>query len=909
MDNWHSKSVAETVAAQSTDAAKGLSSEEAARRLEIYGPNQLAAKKGKSLFVRILEQFQDFLIYILLAAAVISILLGEASDAVIILMVVVINAVVGVVQESKAEKALEALKKLSAPHAVVIRDGSPVEIESSKVVPGDLVSIDAGRIIPCDLRWIEAVNLKVEEASLTGESVPVEKSADFSIEAGAPLGDRLNMGYSSTMATYGRGLGVAVGTGMDTELGRIAVMLDSAEQESTPLQKKLDDFGKKLGILILALCGGMFALAVGEELIKYGTIAQKTIFELFLTSVSLAVAAIPEGLVAIVTIVLAIGVQLMSKEKAIVRRLPAVETLGAVTMICSDKTGTLTRNKMSVVAWSADGASGEAAAVDPSKPGQKLCLEAFALCNDASLGKPGTAACEEIAPTGDPTEIALLELANNKGLCKETLLEGYPRIGELPFDSDRKMMSTVHSMDGERVVMTKGAADRLLERCSSVMRNGVEEKLDASLKARILAEADAMAEKALRVLGAAYRKLGGDEKTVGSEAADPEKGLEQGLVFLGIVGMIDPPRLEVKPSIEICHRSGIGVAMITGDHKATALAIARDLGIAKGKDEALSGPEIDKLDDASLALKVKTVRVFARVSPEHKVRIVKAFRADGHVVSMTGDGVNDAPSLKAADIGVAMGITGTDVAKGASDMILADDNFKTIVRAIEEGRNIYANIRKAIFFLLSCNMGEILCIFIPILMGTPIPLLPIHILWVNLVTDTFPALALGMDPGDPDIIKEKPRDPKESLFAHGGWPFIILNGLVKGGLALSAFWIGYSWHGEGGLKLAQTMCFCVLALTQLFHAFNTRHIIKSLISVGPFRNKWLIGAFFLCSILQVTVVLFPGLADFFKVAMLNGTEWAVVWGLSASTIVINEIVKFFVRVAMGYGKEKASAQA
>jgi P-type Ca2+ transporter type 2C len=910
MDSWHSKSAAETIAAQSTDATQGLSSEEAARRLGIYGPNALAAKKGKSLFIRVLEQFQDFLIYILMAAAVISILLGEASDAIIILMVVVINAVVGVIQESKAEKALEALKKLSAPHAVVIRDGSPVEVEASKVVPGDLVSIDAGRIIPCDLRWVEAVNLKVEEASLTGESVPVEKDAALAIDAGAPLGDRLNMGYSSTLATYGRGMGIAVGTGMDTEIGRIAVMLDSAEQEETPLQKKLDDFGKKLGIAILALCGVMFLLAVGEEFIKTGRVPQTDLFEFFLTSVSLAVAAIPEGLVAIVTIVLAVGVQLMSKEKAIVRRLPAVETLGSVTMICSDKTGTLTRNKMSVVAWSADGSSGEAASVDPSKPGQKLFLEAFALCNDASLGRPGSASCDEAAATGDPTEIALLELANGAGLCKETLLAESPRVGELPFDSDRKMMSTVHSMDGERVVMTKGAADRLLERCSFVMRNGVEEKLDAKLKAQILVEADAMAEKALRVLGSAYRKLGNGEKTVGPEAADPAKGLEHGLVFLGIVGMIDPPRLEVKPSIEICHRSGIGVAMITGDHKATALAIARNLGIAKSADEALSGPEIDAIDDAVLALKVKTVRVFARVSPEHKVRIVKAFRADGHVVSMTGDGVNDAPSLKAADIGVAMGVTGTDVAKGASDMILADDNFKTIVRAIEEGRNIYANIRKAIFFLLSCNMGEILCVFIPILMGTPIPLLPVHILWVNLVTDTFPALALGMDPGDPDIIKERPRSPKESLFAHGGWPFVILNGLVKGGLALSAFWIGYSLGGGGeeALPLARTMCFCVLSLTQLFHAFNTRSIIKSLISVGPFRNKWLIGAFFLCSILQVIVVLFPGLAEFFKVLTLNGKEWAIVWGLSASTIVINEIVKFFVRVAMGYGKEKAVAQ-
>jgi Ca2+-transporting ATPase len=480
-------------------------------------------------------------------------------------------------------------------------------------------------------------------------------------------------------------------------------------------------------------------------------------------------------------------------------------------------------------------------------------------------------------------------------------------VGELPFDSDRKMMSTVHARGGERLVMTKGAADRLLDRCDRVMRNGSELPLDAAGRAAILAEADAMASAALRVLGAAFRRLGPDEMASGLEGEAFATGLERGLVFLGIVGMIDPPRLEVKGSIEACQRSGIGVTMITGDHKATALAIARELGIASdaGGDlsgGALSGPEIDALGDAELAAAARTVRVFARVSPAHKVRIVKAFRADGHVVSMTGDGVNDAPSLKAADIGVAMGLTGTDVAKGASDMILADDNFKTIVRAIEEGRNIYANIRKAIFFLLSCNMGEILCIFVPILLGMPIPLLPIHLLWVNLVTDTFPALALGMDPGDPDIIKEKPRDPKESLFAHGGIPFIVLNGLVKGGLALAAFWIGLSWGGglaAGGdsLPLARTMAFCVLSLTQLFHAFNTRHITKSLLSVGPFKNRWLIGAFFLCSFIQVIVVIVPSFAAFFKVIGLSASQWGVVWLLSFSTIFLNEIAKLVVRLA------------
>jgi P-type Ca2+ transporter type 2C len=915
MESWHSKTIAETLATLDADPVRGLSSAEAARRLGTYGPNRLAAKKGKSLLVKVLEQFQDFLIYILLAAALISILLGEASDSIIILIVVVINAVVGVAQESKAEQALQALKKLSAPKAIVVRDGSPREIDAEELVPGDLVSIDAGRVIPCDLRWIEAVNLKVEEASLTGESVPVEKAADPAIEEGAPLGDRLTMGYSSTLSTYGRGMGIAVGTGMGTELGRIAAMLDAEEQEETPLQKKLDDFGKKLGIAILALCGLMFLLAVGEKFLKTGAVPRADLFQFFLTSVSLAVAAIPEGLVAIVTIVLAIGVQLMSREKAIVRRLPAVETLGSVTMICSDKTGTLTRNKMSVVAWSADGASGDASSVDPAKPGQRLFLEAFALCNDASLGRPGSAACDEVAATGDPTEIALLELANGKGVCKEAILLESPRVGELPFDSDRKMMSTVHEIrlggsggPSERLVMTKGAADRLLERCDRVMRNGREEALDSGGRAAILAEADAMAERALRVLGAAYRRLGAGEKAEGA-------GLERGLVFLGIAGMIDPPRLEVKPSIEICRRSGVGVAMITGDHKATALAIARDLGIAKDREEALSGPEIDALGEAELAARVKTARVFARVSPEHKVRIVKAFRADGHVVSMTGDGVNDAPSLKAADIGVAMGISGTDVAKGASDMILADDNFKTIVRAIEEGRNIYNNIRKAILYLLSCNVGEVLSVFSAVLVGTYLPLLPVHILWINLVTDTFPALALGMDPGDPDIIKERPRDPKESLFARGGAAFMLLNGVWVGLITIAAFWIGMARGGgeaagdqPAALGLARTMAFCVLSICQLFHAFDCRSWKKSLFSIGFLGNPWLVGALVLGLVLQCSLVLFAPLAAFFKVQLLDGVEWLIVFGLATSPIVLNELAKLAMRLVARGTEETRPAE-
>lgn len=879
MAGWHTRTIEETIAALGADPQRGLDPSEAARRLTANGPNALAEKKGKSLLERFLCQFADALIYILLGAAVVSILLGEVSDAIIILAVVIINALVGVVQESKAEKAIAALKKLSAPKALVVRGGEHREVRAEELVVGDLVLVDAGRVVPCDLRWLEAVNLKIEEASLTGESVPVEKEVAAVVEEGAPLGDRRNMGYLSTLVSYGRGTGIAVATGMATELGRIAALLEAEPQELTPLQRKLEDFGRKLGILILALCGFMFLLAAGQVLLRAGTIPRGTLFELFLTSVSLAVAAIPEGLPAIVTIVLAIGVQLMSRERSIVRRLPAVETLGAVTMICSDKTGTLTRNRMAVTAWAADGSGGEAAAIDPSRPGQRLLLEAFALCNDASLGA---------SATGDPTEIALLEFAGSKGIELEPLLGDSPRLGELPFDSTRKMMSTVHAVRGDRLVLTKGAADHLLENCDRIQLHGEAVPLDPARRLAVIAEAEAMAGRALRVLGAAYRRLDAEEPASG-------KGLETGLVFLGIAGMIDPPRLEVRDSIAACRVSGIGVTMITGDHKATALAIARDLGIAERAEEALSGQELDALDDAELAEQVRTVRVFARVSPEHKVRIVKALKAEGHIVSMTGDGVNDAPSLKAADIGVAMGITGTDVAKGASDMILADDNFQTIVRAVEAGRNIYENIRKAIFFLLSCNLGEILCIFVPILMGMPIPLLPIHLLWVNLVTDTFPALALGMEPGDPDVMKERPRDPRENLFARGGRPFVLLNGLMEGGLALAAYWIGLQLADGDGVTLARTMTFCVLSLTQLFHAFNTRHLTKSLLSIGPLRNRWLVGAFFLCSAIQVVVVAVPGLAGFFKVVPLDGQQWSVVWLLSLSTVLLNEAVKLGVR--------------
>ena len=946
---WHTKSTQETIDELRTNAENGLSSSEARKRLEQYGPNRLKEKKRKSTFMLFLEQFNDYLIYILIAAAVISILLGEVSDALIILVVVLINAIVGVVQESRAEKAIEALKKLSAPHAIVIRNGRQEEIDAAEVVPGDLIVIDAGRAIPCDLRWIETVNLKVDEASLTGESVPVEKNASYIAQEDAALGDRINMGYLSTTATYGRGKGIAVGTGMQTELGNIAEMLESEPQEQTPLQVKLDEFGKKLGTGILILCGVMFVLGLGEELIKTGVIPLGSVFELFLTSVSLAVAAIPEGLPAIVTIVLAIGVQIMSKENAIVRRLPAVETLGSVTMICSDKTGTLTRNKMSVTAFASDGIEGDVAQINMNRKAHRLLLEAMALCNDATLGgqikgeqtiggqikgkqtigeqtigeqaEAGLKSGNAVQATGDPTEIALLEIAQKYGIEKGSLLARMPRIGEVPFDSERKMMSTIHavpagdtslegavSSSGEaaassRVIMTKGAVDQLLKKCDRYYFEGKELPLDDSARANILASCDAMAVRALRVLGAAYRPLAPDEPSQG-------EALETHLCYLGAVGMIDPPRLEVRDSIAICRKSGIGVAMITGDHKATALAIARELGIAQSMEDALSGSEIDQLSDAQLAEKAKHVRVFARVSPEHKVRIVKAFKANGHIVSMTGDGVNDAPSLKVADIGVAMGITGTDVAKAAADMILTDDNFATIVRAVETGRNIYNNIRKAVLYLVSCNVGEIVAVFSAVLVGFPIPLLPIHILWINLVTDTFPALALGMDPGDPNVINEKPRDPNEGLFAHGRMQSLILNGALIGALALAAFFIGDArahvegFSGDFVVQLGRTMAFATLSLSQLFHAFNLRNQTKSIFQIGLFSNRSLVGAFVVGLLLQVLVIAIPAAAAFFKVTTLGWVDWLIVVALSVFPITINEIVKVFLR-----RKEKATLAA
>jgi len=883
---WFSKCKEKVIDELKVNVIHGLTSEEASKRLKEYGENRLIEKKPKSLLQLFLAQLNDTMIFILMGAAVISGFVGEISDAIIIALVILINAVVGMIQESKAEKALEALKKLSTPKAVVKRDGELKEIASEEIVPGDVVIIDAGRYIPCDLRLIETANLQIEESALTGESVPVDKNSELVLEAeDTPLGDQKNMAFMSTLATYGRGIGIAVGTGMNTEMGKIAKMLEEGEAEQTPLQKKLAQLGKTLGFAALGICAVMFVV---------GVIQRRPVFEMFLTAISLAVAAIPEGLPAIVTIVLAMGVQRMIKENAIVRKLPAVETLGSVNVICSDKTGTLTQNKMTVVKFYSDNAYGDLSTLNIEEPVHKLLLENLVLCNDATY--------TEESKTGDPTEIALLEAGVKFNIFKTDLEKQHPRVNEVPFESDRKLMSTVNRYGSEFYVFTKGAADNLLKICKNAYINGEIVPITEEIIDDILSKADAMSDDALRVLGAAYKKI--DSPNVSLDTIETE------LTFLGLVGMIDPPRLEVKDSIAICKESGIKTIMITGDHKNTALAIAKELGIAEDSSQAISGAELDKISEEDLSQRIENLRVFARVSPEHKVKIVKAFKAKGNIVSMTGDGVNDAPSLKAADIGVAMGITGTDVAKGASDMILTDDNFKTIVSAIEEGRNIYNNIKKSIIFLLSCNAGEMISLFFAILLGWASPLKPIHILWVNLVTDTLPALSLGVDPGDPGVMKEKPRNPKQSLFAGGAGVSLILNGILIGLLTLAAFVIGARKYmgvtglfplfpeniNEGALTHAQTMAFVVLSVSQLIHSLNMRHPRKSLFQVGLFTNKYLLLSVIIGIFLQDIVITVPFLRNVFKVFDLNFNDWMFVGALSLVSLIVNEIVKVFLRM-------------
>ena len=882
---WFTKSQEAVLKELNVNSKTGLSTEEAKNRLEKYGLNKLKGKPKKSLLQLFLAQLKDVLIYVLIGAAVINIIAHGTEgipDALIILTVVLINALVGVIQESKAEKALEALQQMTAPKSLVRRNGEVIEINSEELVPGDILIIDAGRYIPADVRLIESANLQIQESSLTGESVPSEKNADFiTSDEKISVGDKENMAFMSTIAIYGRGEGVVVATAMDTEIGKIAKILDEDENMLTPLQIKLEELGKTLGYGALAICGIIFVV---------GMLQGRQVVEMFMTSISLAVAAIPEGLVAIVAIVLSLGVKSMSRKNAIVRKLPAVETLGAVNIICSDKTGTLTQNKMTVVKTytlnnlkDISDERNQKANVDETE-----LIRSFVLCSDASI--------DGGQDIGDPTEVALVVLGDKFNLEKNTLNAEYKRVGENPFDSDRKLMSTLNEEGNKFRVHTKGAIDNILMRSNRILVNGEILPITDEAKAKILKVAENMSDDALRVLGVAF-------KDVDTEIAPEE--MEKDLVVVGIVGMIDPPRIEVKDSIEEAKRAGITPIMITGDHKNTAVAIAKELGIATDISQSLTGSEIDSIPDEKFAKEINNYRVFARVSPEHKVKIVRAFKKQGNIVSMTGDGVNDAPSLKSADIGVAMGITGTDVSKGASDMILTDDNFTTIVHAIEEGRNIYNNIKKTIMFLLSCNLGEVLCVFFATVFGWAMPLVPTQLLWVNLITDTLPAISLGMDPGDKDVMNRKPRDPKESFFAEGAGMRAIVGGVLIGILTLVAFYLGIIHSGDVPIKEAKdgteivtygrTMAFIVLTFSQLFYSLSMRNSKKTIFEVGFFGNMFLIISIIISIILQVLLISIPPIAEMFKVTALDPSHWGMVIGLSLIPFAINEIIKVVTR--------------
>ena len=893
---WFTKSQNDVLKELNVDPKIGLTTDEVNNRLEKYGQNKLKGKAKKTLLQLFIAQLQDILIYVLIAAAVINLIVDIRhgwTDALIIMAVVLINAVVGVVQESKAEKALEALQQMTTPKSLVRRNEEVIEVNSEDLVPGDILVIDAGRFIPADVRLIESANLQIEESALTGESVPSEKNADFiTKDEKIPVGDKENMAFMSTMATYGRGEGVVVATGMETEIGKIAKILDEDESTLTPLQIKLDELGKILGYIAMGICAVIFVV---------GIIQKRPILGMFMTSISLAVAAIPEGLVAIVAIVLAMGVNKMSKKNAIVRKLPAVETLGAVNIICSDKTGTLTQNKMTVVkTYTLDNLRdipSEGRDFVANKDETEL-IRSFVLCSDASI--------DSGQDIGDPTEVALVVLGDRFNLEKNTLNAEYKRVSENPFDSDRKLMSTLNEEgSGKYRVHTKGAIDNILVRADKILVDGKIVALTEEMKEKILKVATEMSDDALRVLGVAFKDV--------DDVIAPEE-MEKELVVVGIVGMIDPPRTEVKDSIMEAKSAGITPIMITGDHKNTAVAIAKELGIATDISQSLTGAEIDEISDKEFSKNIGKYKVFARVSPEHKVKIVRAFKEKGNIVSMTGDGVNDAPSLKFADIGVAMGITGTDVSKGASDMILTDDNFTTIVHAIEEGRNIYNNIKKTIIFLLSCNLGEIICIFLSTLLNWDLPLVATQLLWVNLVTDTLPALALGIDPGDKDVMKRQPRNPKESFFSEGAGMRAVIGGTLIGLLTLIAFYIGINETGMIGnlgqleamakagdaaakhaLTQGRTMAFIVLTVSQLFYSLTMRNSQKTIFEIGIFKNKYLIGSIIIGIVLQIGLTSFAPIAQIFKVTNISFGNWDIVLMFTLIPFAVNEVIKLISR--------------
>ncbi len=846
-----------------TDEKRGLR-EEAIGELRLqYGPNQLNERKKKTTMQRFIDQFKDAMILILIAAAIVSLVVicleknwGELFEPALIVLIVILNAVMGVYQEGKAEKALDALKNMSAPHARVIRDGVEKIIDAADLVPGDIIRLEAGDFVPADARLLSSAGLKSEESALTGESVPVEKDSLADVKEDAPIGDRLNMVYSGCSITYGTGTAVVTATGMDTQMGKIANLLDNEEEGQTPLQQKLAQLGKYLGIMALAACAVIFVVGIANGI---------PVLEIFMTAVSLAVSAIPEGLPAIVTVVLSIGVQRMVKKNALIRKLPAVETLGGASVICSDKTGTLTQNRMTLTKAYADGFADLENISNQNTETIKKLLMYGTLCCDGSVVFHG----DEEQHIGDPTETAIVLAAHKNGMPKDELNQKYPRLSEIPFDSDRKLMTTVNQIDGNNIVIVKGAFDMMASRC-------IAGDLDAAKQFT-----ESMSENALRVLAIGYKEIDEVPEHPTSEQ------LENGLTFMGLVGMIDPPRPEAKQAVAVCRRAGIKPVMITGDHVVTASAIAKELGILLPGDRAITGSELDAMTDRELDQQVEHIAVYARVSPENKIRIVKAWQRRGQVVSMTGDGVNDAPALKAADIGCAMGITGTDVAKGAADMTLTDDNFATIVDAVREGRGIYENIKKVVGFLLGTNIGEVITVFMAMLLWHKTPLLSMQLLWINLVTDSMPAIALGMEAVEDDIMDRKPKPKNEGVFAHGLGVRVVLQGMMFAALTLIGFQLGENITGtlEGG----QTMAFIILALSQVVQSFNMRSE-HSLFKIGVFSNKKLNGAALLSTLL-VAVVLFTPLRVAFGLVLLPANLYFIALGLTVVPLVVMELSK------------------
>lgn len=860
----------EVLKAFSADPERGLSTQKAAELQAKYGANKLQEKKKKSNFQRFLDQFKDAMIIILIVAAIVSFGVicaeknwSELFEPALILLIVILNAIMGVYQEGKAEKALDALKNMSAPHARVIRDGEEMIIDASELVPGDIIKLEAGDFVPADARLLQSASLKSEESALTGESVPSEKDAEAVVEENAPLGDRSNMVFSGCSITYGTALAVVTATGMDTEMGKIANLLNGETDTQTPLQKKLAQLGKYLGVMALAACAVIFVVGLMNDI---------PVMEIFMTAVSLAVSAIPEGLPAIVTIVLSIGVQRMVKRNALIRRLPAVETLGSASIICSDKTGTLTQNRMTLLKAYVDG--GEIEDISPENSAAvKELLKYGTLCCDGSVvfHEDGE------QHIGDPTETAIVYAAHKSGMPKDELNKEYPRLATIPFDSDRKLMTTVNNINGKNIVIVKGAFDIMAQRC---VAGDIE-------KAKRMTEE--MSENALRVLAVAFKEI----DTVPQNPTSDE--LENGLTLMGLVGMIDPPRPEAKVAVATCRKAGIKPVMITGDHVVTAKAIAKELGIFLDGDLAITGAELDAMSEAELDSKVEQISVYARVSPENKIRIVKAWQRKGQVVSMTGDGVNDAPALKAADIGCAMGITGTDVAKGAADMTLTDDNFATIVEAVREGRGIYSNIKKVVGFLLGTNIGEVITVFLAMLLWHKTPLLSMQLLWINLVTDSLPAIALGMEPVEADVMEKKPKPKNEGIFAHGLGIRVVLQGFMFAILTLIGFKLGENVTGT--LAGGQTMAFAILAISQIVQSFNMRSE-HSLFKIGAFGNKTLNKAA-LVSLLLVAVVLFTPIGVAFGLVYLPAWLYLVALGLILVPLVVMEISK-----ALGLIKHK-----